>query len=138
MIILIATDIYEAIGLGTIPITQLDPRYYSHLEEGNIVYSNNDWNLTHLEETLPTVEEDDEEELQPSISLSAAAVSGKIPTKGEKKPNHNMIFEEYWMEYVEQQTARPLRWWDNLQNEAVTLDEFVTVTTMSAALYEQF
>mmetsp|Transcript_60028 Transcript_60028/g.147547 ORF Transcript_60028/g.147547 Transcript_60028/m.147547 type:complete len:422 (-) Transcript_60028:408-1673(-) len=28
---------YEAIGLGTIPITQLDPKYYSHLDDGNIV-----------------------------------------------------------------------------------------------------
>ena len=133
---------YEAIGLGTVPITQLDPNYYSHLEEGNIVYSNNDWNLTSLQETLPTVvvDDDDDEEkaMRQTIPLSAAAdtVASKIPTKG-KKPNQNMIFEEYWMEYVEQKSGRPLRWWDALQNKAVTLDNFVTATTMSAPLFEQ-
>mmetsp|Transcript_60027 Transcript_60027/g.147546 ORF Transcript_60027/g.147546 Transcript_60027/m.147546 type:complete len:514 (-) Transcript_60027:131-1672(-) len=120
---------YEAIGLGTIPITQLDPKYYSHLDEGNIVYNNNEWNMTSLEEALPTVEE---EQFQPTNPLSATTTTtGNTPAR-DKSPNHNMIFEEYWMEYVEHQVGRPLRWWDTLQNKSATLDEFVT-TTMSAS-----
>jgi hypothetical protein len=91
---------YESIGLGAVPITQLDPRYYNHFEEGSIVYNVTEWNLTKLEETLP------------------------VPTI--KAPNRNMIFEEYWLEYMEHRAGRPLRWWDVLQGKSAMLDDFLT------------
>jgi hypothetical protein len=75
---------YEAIGLGTVPITQLDASTHSHLE-GNVIFNNSVWNLTVLEATL----------------------SQKTP-----HVNQRLIFEEYWMEYVERIVGRPLRWWD--------------------------
>lgn len=89
---------YESIGLGAIPITQLDPYFYSHLREGRVVYKNNVWNLTELNLSLPM--------MQP------------------RSVNRNMIFEEYWMEYVERIVGRPLRWWDVNQNTRATLDHF--------------
>jgi len=91
---------YEAIGLGTIPITQLDPTYYTHLGEGRVVYENDEWNVTKLKDRL------------------------RVPTKSTDQPNHNMIFEESWMEYIERKTNRQLLWWDVLQNRTSFLDEF--------------
>ena len=84
---------YESIGLGAIPITQLDPYFYSHLREGHIIYKNSIWNLTELNSSLPM--------MQPRCV------------------NRNMIFEEYWMEYI----GRPLRWWDVNQNAKATLNQ---------------
>eukprot|EP00548_Thalassiothrix_antarctica_P016466 CAMPEP_0194187770 /NCGR_PEP_ID=MMETSP0154-20130528/52314_1 /TAXON_ID=1049557 /ORGANISM="Thalassiothrix antarctica, Strain L6-D1" /LENGTH=298 /DNA_ID=CAMNT_0038907721 /DNA_START=112 /DNA_END=1005 /DNA_ORIENTATION=- len=34
---------YEALGLGAIPITNLDPYLYSHLKEGPVIYNNINW-----------------------------------------------------------------------------------------------
>ncbi|OEU06279.1 hypothetical protein FRACYDRAFT_255289 [Fragilariopsis cylindrus CCMP1102] len=88
---------YESIGLGAIPITQLDPYFYSHLREGHIIYKNSIWNLTELNSSLPM--------MQPRCV------------------NRNMIFEEYWMEYMERIVGRPLRWWDVNQNAKATLNQ---------------
>ena len=74
---------YEAIGMGCMPITQLDMRTHTHLY-GNAIFNNTNWNLTWLEDTLPR---------NPQV-------------------NQRLIFEEYWMEYVEKIVGRPLRWWD--------------------------
>ena len=77
---------YEALGLGAIPITQMDPSVYTHLkDQEGIIYNNTNWNLKDLEKTLP---------------FPAPEV------------NRNVIFEEYWMEYVEQAVGRRLWWWD--------------------------
>lgn len=75
---------YEAIGLGAMPITQMNPKYYRHLA-GNVIFNNTNWNLTELEVTLPR----------------------------EPKVNRRLVFEEYWMEYMERIVGRPLRWWDS-------------------------
>lgn len=74
---------YEAIGMGSMPITQMDAKTHIHLGK-NAVYDNTNWNLTTLEETLPQ---------HPQV-------------------NRRLIFEEYWMEYVERIVGRPLRWYD--------------------------
>jgi len=76
---------YEALGLGAIPITNLDPYLYSHLKEGPVIYNNINWNITELISILP---------------------------KPVPKVNRNIIFEEYWMEYIERVVDRSLRWWD--------------------------
>jgi hypothetical protein len=75
---------YEAIGLGAMPITQMNPKYYRHLA-GNVIFNNTNWNLTELEVTLPR----------------------------KPKVNRRLVFEEYWMEYMERIVGRPLRWWDS-------------------------
>jgi hypothetical protein len=59
---------YEAIGLGTVPITELDPFLYRHLENGPVIFNNQEWNLTLLEN-----------DLDPSPVV-----------------NRNMILEDYW------------------------------------------
>jgi hypothetical protein len=89
---------YESIGLGAIPITQLNPYFYSHLREGHVVYENNIWNLTELNSSLPMMQ--------------------------LRSVNRNLIFEEYWMEYIERIVGRPLRWWDVNQRTKATLDQF--------------
>ena len=40
---------YEALGLGTIPITELDPVLYRHLAAGPVIFSESSWNVTQLE-----------------------------------------------------------------------------------------
>lgn len=55
---------------------------------GNAIFENTDWNLTTLAETLPP---------NPQV-------------------NQRLIFEEYWMEYVERIVGRPLRWYDPLRD----------------------
>jgi hypothetical protein len=91
---------YEAIGLGTVPITQLDPFVHGHLQ-GAVIYKNNNWNITKLGQLLPR-----------SVTV-----------------DRNMIFEEYWMEYVER-TANvgPLQWWDRNQERRAPLVDFVVGT----------
>lgn len=74
---------YEALGMGTMPITSLDPYLHRHLK-GNVVFGEKRWNMTELEAQLPR----------------NAAV------------NRRLIFKEYWMEYVERIVGRPMRWWD--------------------------
>jgi hypothetical protein len=102
---------YESIGLGAIPITQLDPYFYSHLREGPIIYNNTIWNLTELNSSLAM--------MQPR-RLSV---------------NRNMVFEEYWIEYVERIVGRPLRWWDVNQNTKATLDQFSLSSSSSVQIY---
>ena len=43
--------------------------------------------------------------------------------------NRNMVFEEYWMEHVEQVVGWPLEWWDVTANRAAVLQDFVPVST---------
>jgi hypothetical protein len=90
---------YESIGLGAVPITQLDPFLYSHLKEAGTIFNNDNWNITELEKVLPT---------PPTVQV-----------------HRNMIFEEYWMEYIERKTGRPLRWWDAVNISHAFLKGFV-------------
>jgi hypothetical protein len=66
--------------MGAMPITQLDASAHFHLA-GNAIFNNSIWNLTILEMTLPQ---------NPQV-------------------NQRLIFEKYWMEYVERIVGRPLR-----------------------------
>ncbi|KAL7532443.1 hypothetical protein ACHAXR_004626 [Thalassiosira sp. AJA248-18] len=79
---------YEAIFLGTVPITQLDPFLYRHLTTAPVVFGNSDWNLTSL------------------------------TTKLDPKPvvNRNMIFEEYWMDWVDHIVGIDLNWSNDLNS----------------------
>lgn len=88
---------YEALGLGAVPITQMNPYLYSHLNDGPVIFNNSEWDLKELEKILPS-----------NITV-----------------NRNMIFEEYWMEHVESIVQRPLKWWDVLQQKPSRLENFV-------------
>ncbi len=94
---------YESIGLGAIPITQLDPYLYSHLKEGPVIYQNDNWDLEQL-------------------NSSILPMDLNSPTR--RMINRNLIFEEYWMEYVESKTGKPLRWWYLIQRKQAMLSEF--------------
>jgi hypothetical protein len=98
---------YEAIGLGAMPITQMSQKYYRHFE-GNVIFNQTTWNLTHLSETLAA-------------------------PPNHPKVNRRLVFEEYWMEYVERIVGRPLRWWDPSRNVRCSLAE-ITDNVKNAAL----
>ena len=98
---------YEAIGMGAIPITELDAHHFRHLNAAPTIFKNSMWNMTHLQLTLP---QDD-----------------------WKRVNRNMIFEEYWIEYVERTVGRPLRWWDVVGNQQALLKDFVVSMNATAA-----
>jgi hypothetical protein len=88
---------YEAIGLGTIPLTQLHPLYYAHLAPAPVIYNltnHGHWNTsTASTQTL----------VQPQ-SLRRATLQATHAT------NRRMVTEEYWMDYVERLVAMPVRW----------------------------
>jgi len=73
---------YEAIGLGVVPITQLDPYLYRHLQNGPVVYNITNWNISKLEESLDP----------------------------EPVVNRNLIFEDYWMSWVDYIVEIELNW----------------------------
>jgi hypothetical protein len=91
--------------MGNMPITQLDAGTHSHLE-GNAVFNNSLWNLTVLEATLPQ---------NPQV-------------------NQRLIFEEYWMEYVERIVGRPLRWWDPSRDVHASLAEITETVKKSLSV----
>jgi hypothetical protein len=88
---------YEALGLGTVPITELDPILFRHLQGGHVIFNNTDWNLTTLESELNP---------QPTV-------------------NRNLIFEEYWMEYVDVTVGRSLLWWDSDSRRPQSLEKLL-------------
>jgi len=96
---------YESIGLNAMPITQMNPKYYRHLA-GNVIFNNTNWNLTELEVSLP-----------------------KNP-----RVNRRLVFEEYWMEYVEKIVGRPLRWWDSSRQVRCSLAEITDEAKSTSAL----
>ena len=88
---------YEAIGLGSIPITQLDPFHYRHLAGGPVIYNNSNWNSTFWNMSVPNV-----------------------------TVNRNLVFAEYWMEYSEREVGRPLNWWDQTAKKPATLEDIAS------------
>ncbi len=73
---------YEALGLGTVPITELDPILYRHLAGGPIIYNNTDWNLKSLESKLDP---------HPVV-------------------NRDLVREDYWMAWAEHVVGKKLNW----------------------------
>jgi hypothetical protein len=76
---------YEAIGLKTVPITQLDPFFFRHLGSGPtgpVIFGNTEWNLTLLEKNL-------------------------FPWPAVKP---SMIREDYWMNWVDDVVGFRLNW----------------------------
>ncbi len=94
---------YEALGLGSAPITQLSSELFTHFMGSGLVYNLNiPWDLVRLEKHLDP---------QPIV-------------------NQNLVLEEYWMEYVDRFVDRELSWWDRYgQNRptkvAHVLDKFL-------------
>lgn len=82
---------YEAIGLGTIPITELDPFLFRHLKPAPVVYGSTQWNASQLDFSLPTT---------------------TTTTTSSSMVNRNMVLEEYWMEYMDWTVGRLLHWWN--------------------------
>jgi hypothetical protein len=93
---------YEALGLGVIPITELDQQYYGHLANGPIVFDTTDWNVQHIQSVLA----------QKGIPQRYRPLWGTM---------RHMVFEEYWMEYVEQVVGMTLSWWDSSRNVSTTM-----------------
>ena len=82
---------YEAIGLGVVPITQLDAHLYRHLENGPAIFNNSDWNVESLEQTLQS---------RPTV-------------------NRNLVFEDYWMSWCDHVVGnKTLRWNTELARDA--------------------
>mmetsp|Transcript_4405 Transcript_4405/g.10121 ORF Transcript_4405/g.10121 Transcript_4405/m.10121 type:complete len:106 (-) Transcript_4405:1206-1523(-) len=71
----------EALGMGTKPITELDPFLYRHFGS-NVVYNTSDWNLTALNMTLDP---------KPVV-------------------NRNLVREAYWMEWANSEAGVSLSW----------------------------
>lgn len=86
---------YEALGLGTIPITELNPSSHVHLKGGPVVFANSNWTKDSL-----------------------AGLTASYPNR---TVNRNMVFEEYWMEYVERKLSRSLVWWDICEQKPTIL-----------------
>jgi len=91
---------YEAIAFGAVPITELDPYHYRHLGKAPVVYNNTNWDITG-----PT-----------ALRL--------LGLKRFPRVNRNMMFEEYWMEYVERMVGTRLRWWDRSAQKRSFLPDF--------------
>jgi hypothetical protein len=75
---------WEALALGTVPITELRPEYYRHFIGTGLMFQQTHWNVTVLNATLPT----------------------------PKQPKRTLAFSEYWMDWVEGEVGHDLRWWD--------------------------
>jgi hypothetical protein len=92
---------YEALSVGAIPITELDPSLYSHLEAGPVIFNNlHWWNITETQ------------------ALRLLNVTEFPPV------NRNLIFEEYWMEDMEATVGQPLRWYDIRRKQRSKLKYF--------------
>ena len=80
---------YEALGLGTVPITQLDAYLYRHLRNGPAIFNNSDWFVESLDLKL---------EPHPIV-------------------NRNLIFEDYWMSWCDHVAEINLTWNQNLTRD---------------------
>jgi hypothetical protein len=94
---------YEAIGLGTVPLTQLHPLYYAHLAPAPVVY--NVTNYGHWTTTTTSTQ----------ASLRTQSFRHSI-VHATPATNRRMVTEEYWMDYVERLVAMPVRWADRTQH----------------------
>jgi hypothetical protein len=90
---------YEAIGLAAKPITNLDPSLFEHFQDelDSFVFGVERWD--------------------PNDLICYAMASGSSVA------NQRMVFDEYWMEYVERRVNVPLRWWDNKRMKPAYLED---------------
>ena len=96
---------YEAIGLGTVPITELSASLYHHLQPAPVLYETSDWNLN---------------ETQAVERLAVASP----PTV-----NRMLVLEEYWLDYVEREIGgKELRWFDRIAMRKAKLTDFQILT----------
>lgn len=84
---------YEALGLGTVPLTQLDYNVHRHFIGTGLIFNNTVWSVQKLETKLS---------MNPTV-------------------NRNAALEEYWMEYVDWVVQRHLTWYDTLKQEPTTI-----------------
>ena len=115
---------YEAIGMGAVPVTMNDRRYYGHLVSGagppGIVYLGGSAGSDKAEFRTYNVTKDTRLDWT-DLELLQRAIRER--NTGER-PNVNMVFEEYWMEHIERVVGLPLRWWDARRGIATTLPHF--------------
>lgn len=96
---------YEAIGLGTVPITELPADLYRHLQPAPVLYEASDWNISEAE------------------ALERLGLA-HFPTV-----NRMMIMEEYWLDYIQREMAgRDLRWFDRISLRKAKLDDFQSLS----------
>lgn len=96
---------YEAIGLGTIPITELPTDLYRHLQSAPVLYETTDWNLNEAQ------------------ALERLGVTD-FPTV-----NRMMITEEFWLDYIQREMGEnELRWFDRLSLRKAKLADFKILT----------
>jgi len=84
----------------------LDPYEYRHLRDAPVLYNTTTW------------------------SLNGTTALQMMGLKEFPVVNRNMVFEEYWMEYVERIVAHPLRWWDRVKKQKSLLTAFDTTITV--------
>lgn len=94
---------YEALGSGTIPVTNLPRNAYHHFEPGPVLFETADWNLTS------------------NILLERLGWTNETSFP---RVNRNMAFEEYWMHYIENEVGRQLTWWDKVGKYLAKLEDF--------------
>lgn len=73
---------YESLGLGAVPITELDPVLFHHLSAGPVIYNTTNWNITFLEAVL-----------DPSPVV-----------------NRDLVLEKYWIKWANSVVGVNLNW----------------------------
>ena len=106
---------YEAIGLGTIPITSLNPFLHRHLVDGPVLYNQTNWTISAVEKRIQDFEK----------------------THQEIEVNRNIIFEEYWIEYVDRIVGRELTWWDRCTGQPAMRRDFAPSCNVSNTFRNQ-
>lgn len=123
---------YEAIAFGTIPITELDQELYPHFANFPIIYNNSNWrNLTENEAIEMILSQQKNMKKSTGGRSSSFSSSSRNTTamsvataKILNGVQRNMIFEEYWLEYVEKIVGRKLRWYDRKGKKKAFLEAF--------------
>jgi FkbM family methyltransferase len=96
---------FEAIGLGTVPITELPSDLYRHLQPAPVLYETSDWNISDTQAM---------ERLGATHFLTV---------------NRLLVLEEYWLDYVQREMGGGnLRWFDRMSLRKAKLDDFQILT----------
>lgn len=106
---------YEALAFGAVPITELRPRHHGHLSDGPVLFETASY--TNLSE------------VDLMGRLRAQVAVGRRSRPMVIVVNRNVVFEEYWIEYMERIVGRQLRWWDTVAQKRSVLRDFVNFST---------